>query len=88
MLFEACARQDFDQAEALRSEFIALEDLRDEWGPAKVLHSAVELAGIAKTGEIPPYVSGLSAEQLNELEVVVLGLQNPEVESECRVVAI
>src|SRR5438067_10822707 len=88
MLFEACARQDFDQAETLRAKFISLEDLRDEWGPAKVLHSAVELAGIAKTGEIPPYVSGLSAEQLNELEVVVLGLQNPEVESECRVAAI
>ena len=88
MLFAACARQDFDEAETLRSEFISLEDLRDQWGPAKVLHAAIELAGIAQTGEIPPYVSGLSAEQLKELEVVVLGLQNPELESECRVAAI
>jgi dihydrodipicolinate synthase/N-acetylneuraminate lyase len=83
MLFEACAQQDFDQAETLRSEFIPLEDLRDAWGPAKVLHSAIELAGIAETGNVPPFVSDLSAAQLKELEVVVLGLQNPESESEC-----
>src|SRR5438128_9171186 len=70
MLFEACTRQNFDEAEALRSEFISLEDLRDEWGPAKVLHSAIELAGIAQTGEIPPYVSGLSEEQRLLLQTV------------------
>ena len=74
MLFEACARQGFDQAEALRAEFISLEDLRDQWGPAKVLHAAIESAGIAQMGEIPPYVSGLSAEQLKELEAVVCSL--------------
>ena len=74
MLFAACARQDFDEAEALRAEFISLEDLRDQWGPAKVLHSAIESAGIAQMGEIPPYVSGLSAEQLKELEAVVCSL--------------
>src|SRR5438874_9874765 len=88
MLFEACARQNFDQAEALRAEFIPLEDLRDAWGPAKVLHSAIELAGIAQTGDIPPFVSGLSAEQLKELEAVVKGIQTAELESECRVAAI
>ena len=88
MLFEACARQNFDQAEALRAEFISLEDLRDEWGPAKVLHSAIELAGIAQTGDIPPFVSGLSAEQLKELEAVVKRIQTAELESECRVAAI
>ena len=87
-LFEACVRQDFDQAETLRSEFIPLEDLRDAWGPAKVLHSAIELAGIAESGNVPPFVSDLSAAQLKELEVVVLGLQNPESESDCRVAAI
>jgi len=74
MLFAACARQDFDEAEALRAEFISLEDLRDQWGPAKVLHAAIESAGIAQMGEIPPYVSGLSAEQLKELEAVVCSL--------------
>ncbi len=75
MLFEACTRPNFDEAEALRSEFISLEDLRDEWGPAKVLHSAIELVGIAQTGEIPPYVSGLSEEQRLLLETVASELK-------------
>ena len=70
----ACAQQDFDQAETLRDEFIPLEDLRDEWGPAKVLHSAFDLAGIAQTGEIPPYISGLSAEQMEKLSPVAKAL--------------
>ena len=38
-----------------------LEDLRDAWGPARVLHHATELAGIAPTGPIPPFVSPLDA---------------------------
>jgi hypothetical protein len=48
-----------------------LEDLRDEWGPARVLHHALELAGIARTGPIPPFVSELSAEQRNRTRPVV-----------------
>jgi hypothetical protein len=44
-----------------------LEDLRDAWGPARVLHHATELAGIAPTGPIPPFVSGLNEKQLAEL---------------------
>jgi len=69
-LWAACARADFDQAEKLRSEFIALEDLRDAWGPARVLHAAVEQAGIARTGGTPPFVSGLSLGQIEELRPV------------------
>jgi dihydrodipicolinate synthase/N-acetylneuraminate lyase len=37
------------------------------WGPARVLHHATELAGIAPTGPIPPYVSGLDESKLREL---------------------
>jgi len=74
MLFEACVRQDFDQAEALRAEFIPLEDLRDKWGPAKVLHAAIERAGIAQTGDIPPFVSTLSSEQTEKLASVACSL--------------
>ena len=70
MLFAACAGGDFEQAERLRSEFIQLEDLRDRFGPAKVLHSAVELAGIAQTGDVPPYLSSLSSEQLQKISPV------------------
>lgn len=62
-LYETCERDDFARAEDLRAEFIPLEDLRDLWGPARVLHSATELAGIAPTGPVAPYITGLSAEQ-------------------------
>ena len=81
MLFAACARQDFDEAEALRAEFISLEDLRDQWGPAKVLHSAIELAGIAETGDIPPFVSDLSEEQRLLLETVASELKKLDLDS-------
>ena len=87
MLFEACTRPNFDEAEALRSEFISLEDLRDEWGPAKVLHSAIELAGIAQTGESPPFVSGLSVEECSRLETIVRALKDAEFESHHNVAA-
>lgn len=73
-LFEACAQGDFKQAEELRAHFIALEDLRDEWNPAKVLHLATELAGVAKTGPVPPYLSALSAEQRDKLLPVACDL--------------
>ncbi len=81
MLFAACARQDFDEAEALRAEFISLEDLRDQWGPAKVLHSAIESAGIAETGDIPPFVSDLSEEQRLLLETAASELKKSDLDS-------
>jgi dihydrodipicolinate synthase/N-acetylneuraminate lyase len=61
-IFEACRRGDFDQAENLRDQFLPLEDLRDAGGPARVLHAAVEHAGIGRTGGIPPFVSLLNQE--------------------------
>ena len=70
LLFEACAGGDFEKADSLRRHFIPHEDLRDQWSPAKVLHFATELAGIARTGPVPPYLSDLSAEQLEKLTVV------------------
>jgi hypothetical protein len=44
--------------------------LRDAWSPAKVLHYSTELAGIAKTGSPPPFLSLLSAERLGEFAPV------------------
>ena len=67
LLFEACAEGDFKRAESLRSAFIPLEDLRDKWGPAQVLHAAVELAGIARTGPVPPFLSPATHEQLDRI---------------------
>jgi len=69
-LFAACQRGDRTAAEALRANFVPLEDLRDAWGPAPVLHAAVEAAGIAETGPLPPFVSNLSAQRFEAVEPV------------------
>jgi dihydrodipicolinate synthase/N-acetylneuraminate lyase len=74
-LFAACRREDWPEAEGLRADFMPLEDLRDGWGPARVLHHATELAGIAPAGPIPPYVSGLAAHQLRALAPVARALR-------------
>jgi dihydrodipicolinate synthase/N-acetylneuraminate lyase len=71
----ACADGNWTEAESLRAEFMPLEDIRDAWGPARVLHHATELAGIASTGPIPPFVSPLAPEQLAELAPVARGLR-------------
>jgi dihydrodipicolinate synthase/N-acetylneuraminate lyase len=73
-LFDAAANGDWDRATRLRSVFMPLEDLRDAWGPARVLHHATELAGIAPTGPIPPYVSALDDDRLAQLAPVARAL--------------
>ena len=50
---------DINTANALRAQFAPLEDLRNANGPIPVLHHAVELAGIAKTGPHLPLMSAL-----------------------------
>jgi dihydrodipicolinate synthase/N-acetylneuraminate lyase len=77
-LFHACVEKDWSAAEETRARFMPLEDLRDAWGPARVLHHATELAGVAPTGPIPPYVSPLAADQLHELTPVAQALRNRE----------
>ena len=53
-LFDACAAQRLGRApRRCAPRFMPLEDLRDAWGPARVLHHATELAGIAPTGPDP-----------------------------------
>jgi dihydrodipicolinate synthase/N-acetylneuraminate lyase len=69
-VFSACRAGDYAEAERVRSRFLDLEDLRDGWGPARVLHHALELAGVAATGPIPPFVSELSPEQKNRIQPV------------------
>jgi dihydrodipicolinate synthase/N-acetylneuraminate lyase len=73
-LLAAGQAQEWDQAERIRERFMPLEDLRDAWGPARVLHHATELAGIASTGPIPPFVSPLSAAELTRLAPVARAL--------------
>lgn len=50
----------FDEAEALRTSFLPLEDLRDEINPIRVLHEAVTLADIADMGPHLPLLSALA----------------------------
>jgi dihydrodipicolinate synthase/N-acetylneuraminate lyase len=69
-LHAACASADWKAAEELRALFLPLEDRRDAWGPARVLHAALELAGVASTGPIPPFVTALAQEQRAALEPV------------------
>lgn len=56
-LLAALTRGDFSEAERLRSLFLPLEDLRDRHSPLRVLHVAVQLADIAKTGPLEPFLS-------------------------------
>jgi dihydrodipicolinate synthase/N-acetylneuraminate lyase len=73
--YDACRRGDWTTAEELRAQFMPLEDLRDELGPARVLHQATECAGIAPTGPIPPYVSPLTGGHVATLAPVVRALR-------------
>ncbi len=70
-VFAACRERDYAEAERVRARFLDFEDLRDAWGPGRVLHQALELAGIAETGSIPPFISELSAAQKNRIRPVV-----------------
>jgi dihydrodipicolinate synthase/N-acetylneuraminate lyase len=73
-LFEACVNGDNEMAEELRAEFLPLEDLRDAWNPAKVLHFATQLAGVAETGPLAPFLSSLTERQLEGLAPVARAL--------------
>jgi len=77
-LFEACADANYDEALRLRAEFLSLEDLRDAWNPAKVLHAAIQSAGIANTGPVPPLLSDLSAAQTEKVSAVAGALLERE----------
>jgi dihydrodipicolinate synthase/N-acetylneuraminate lyase len=70
-VFSACRERDYAEAERVRARFLEFEDLRDAWGPGRVLHRALELAGIADTGGIPPFISEISVEQKDRMRPVV-----------------
>ena len=80
-IFASAAGGNFAHAEEVRAHFMPLEDKRDEWGPARVLHAATDLAGLSKTGPIPPFVSALADVQRDALAPVARALHAREVES-------
>jgi dihydrodipicolinate synthase/N-acetylneuraminate lyase len=61
-MMQAIHNKQWDAAEAIRQNFQPLEDLRNEINPIRVLHSAVSLAGIARTGLVQPLLGPLSEE--------------------------
>jgi dihydrodipicolinate synthase/N-acetylneuraminate lyase len=69
-ILELCAEGNYEDAEKVRARFMPTEDLRDAWGPARVLHQAVESAEISSCGPLIPYQSALSGEQAQQLKVV------------------
>jgi dihydrodipicolinate synthase/N-acetylneuraminate lyase len=78
-LFTACQQKNWTEAEAIRSRFLPFEDLRDLWGPARVLHHGTELAGVAPTGPVLPYVSPLDRAQLDRLAPIARALREQTV---------
>ena len=77
-LFAAASKGDWAAAERARAGFIPLEDVRDALGPARVLHAAVDAAGIASTGPIPPFVSELTDGQRAEARDAAVALAEAE----------
>jgi dihydrodipicolinate synthase/N-acetylneuraminate lyase len=73
-IFRQCVAEEWNAAEVTRSSFLPFEDLRDELGPARVLHSAVELTSIARSGRIPPFVSELTNGEQNRVASVARAL--------------
>ncbi|MFN0085921.1 MAG: dihydrodipicolinate synthase family protein [Blastocatellia bacterium] len=74
-VFRECVAENYAKAEMLRAEFLPLEDQRDAWSPAKVLHHGMAFAGVAETGPVPPFLSSLSERQLLEIAPVAATLK-------------
>ncbi len=59
-MLRAITSKEYDLAEKIRKIFLPLEDLRNEMNPIRVLHEAVALCDIAKTGRRFPLLSGIT----------------------------
>ncbi len=63
-MLRAIQAKDFDTAEKIRTQFRPLENLRDSINPVRVLHAAVQAAGICETGPILPLLSPVDSADL------------------------
>jgi dihydrodipicolinate synthase/N-acetylneuraminate lyase len=63
-MLAAVTRGDWNEAERIRAIFKPLEDLRNAINPIRVLHQAVESAGIARTGPLLPLLSNVETEHV------------------------
>lgn len=62
-------------AERIRSQFAPLEALRDAINPVRVLHAAVELAGIATLGPISPLLSPVTGDERDQIQIAARQLK-------------
>lgn len=76
-LLEAARAGRWSEAEEIRQRFLPLEGCRDAWNPAKVLHHAVDLAGVARTGPLLPFLSSLDPARLAKVREALGPLQRP-----------
>jgi dihydrodipicolinate synthase/N-acetylneuraminate lyase len=65
----------WEEAERIRSVFRPLEDLRNAINPIRVLHRAVEGAGIAPTGPLLPLLSNVEAEHEAAIDAAATALR-------------
>ncbi|QEG42386.1 dihydrodipicolinate synthase family protein [Roseimaritima ulvae] len=73
-MLKAIQNKDYDAAEAIRKQFEPLEDQRNAINPIRVLHRAVDLAGISDTGPMLPLLGELSESQEAELKPIAEAL--------------
>jgi 4-hydroxy-tetrahydrodipicolinate synthase len=72
---EALHANDDATAKATRELFLPLEDARDATSPIRILHAAVDLAGIAATGPIGEFLSVIDDESvLDKLRPIAMDL--------------
>jgi dihydrodipicolinate synthase/N-acetylneuraminate lyase len=67
-LLRAIDAKDYGRAEQIREIFLPMEDQRNSHSPILVLHHAVSLAGVAKTGPVLPLLTELPDELLPGIE--------------------
>ncbi len=73
-MLKAIQAEDWHTAEEIRAIFRPLEDHRNAVSPVRVLHEAVSLAGIAKTGPHLPLFSSLTSIQEEKVSEAVKDL--------------
>ena len=73
-LLRAIRAKDFARAEAIRTSFKPLEELRNMIQPIRVLHHAVAAAGIAQTGPMQPLLAELTEPQKDSIKQAVQAL--------------
>jgi dihydrodipicolinate synthase/N-acetylneuraminate lyase len=63
-MLRAVQAKDFSTAERIRTQFRPLENLRDSINPVRVLHAAVQLAGVCDSGPILPPLSPVDSAEI------------------------